>query len=555
MKEYIVLKIEEDTIIFDYRSILEEEKVFLNKNDLYKDSLFYGIKYYKKHEKKIVEMLLQKYKSFSTLKVSRLVTFKYVAYLISMLNIENLVLDFSSTIDLQDYKLFLGLKSLKNISCYYMPKGIKRSFNSNGINVYTSSLKEITDKFLMGQDAFENDTLYYKNVIKIKSEYPELLSDLKEFLKINYNLKAIHLYIYSKELIEGIVDLVKNDESRNVVVFLHQGYDKGDFISTNFEWLKKLSDKCKKDYTCEFRIIYANQFLRNNLFKQLTFNNLKLISILSVYVCIVSLIIIKSYDYIEKISVDQLKAQLLGDASSVINDEDEDEDYNYMEELPDQDVENNINNSSSNSSGRSSNSNKETKSRYSFSNSMAALKKINKDTKGYLIVKDTNISYPVVQSSDNNYYLTHDIYKNKASIGWIFFDYRNNTNGFDDNNIIYGHSMLNGMMFGTLKKTLNTSWRKNPDNLIISLDKEDGSYKFKIFSIYKVDYTTDYLKINFDSSEEKEEFIKLIKGRSNYKNDTPVNIDDKILTLSTCFGSNNKRLVVHAVLLKEGEEN
>ena len=56
------------------------------------------------------------------------------------------------------------------------------------------------------------------------------------------------------------------------------------------EWLRELSDKCKKDYTCEFRIIYANQFLRNNLFKQLTFNNLKLISVLCVYVCVVSLI-------------------------------------------------------------------------------------------------------------------------------------------------------------------------------------------------------------------------------------------------------------------------
>ena len=48
-----------------------------------------------------------------------------------------------------------------------------------------------------------------------------LLEDLKEFLKINYNLKAIHRYVYSKELIQSIVDLVKNDESRNVVIFLH----------------------------------------------------------------------------------------------------------------------------------------------------------------------------------------------------------------------------------------------------------------------------------------------------------------------------------------------
>ena len=147
---------------------------------------------------------------------------------------------------------------------------------------------------------------------------------LKEFLKINYNLKAIHIYVYSKELIESIVNLVKNDESRNVIVFLHQEYDKGNFIVGNFEWLRELSDKCKEDYTCEFRIVYSNSFLKNNLFKQLTFNNLKLISVLCVYVCIVSLIIIKAYDYIEEVSVEQLRSQIVSDGyvgDSFVNDD------------------------------------------------------------------------------------------------------------------------------------------------------------------------------------------------------------------------------------------
>ena len=139
-------------------------------------------------------------------------------------------------------------------------------------------------------------------------------------------------------------------------------------------------------------------------------------------------------------------------------------------------------------------------------------------------------------------------------MGWVFFDYRNDVSNLDDNNIIYGHSMKNGTMFGTLKKVLTTSWRKDADNMIISLDTENGSYKFKIFSSYKVDYTTDYLRTNFDSAEEKEEFIKLIRGRSSFKTNDSVTADDKILTLSTCAGGNNRRLVVHAVMLKDTEE-
>ena len=543
MKEYVVLNIVDNTIIFDYRTILEEEKVFVNKNSFYKDSLYYALKYYKRHEKRILQMILEKYNNtINIIKIKRLVSFKYVYTIIEKLKVENLVLDFLSTISLDDYKLFLNSNSVKNIYCYYMPKGVRNSFSARGVNVYMSSLKEISEDFMDQQDAFENDTLYYKNVIKIKKNYPLLIDDLTEFLKINYNLKAIHLYVYSKDLIESIVDLVKNDESRNVVIFLHQGYDSEDFIASNFAWLKGLSDKCKEDYTCEFRIIYANQFLRNNLFKQLTFNNLKLISVLCIYVCVVSLIIVKSYDYIEEISVEQLRSQLLSEA---MNSEDEDEDYTYEEELPEEPEEVPVE--------EPEEEKKEVKNKYAFENSLGMLKDINNEVKGYLTVKGTNIAYPVVQHDDNNYYLNHDIYKRKTYVGWVFFDYRNDTRGFDDNNIIYGHNMPNGTMFGSLKKVLNASWKKNEDNLIISLDKDSGNYKFKVFAIYKVDYTTDYLKINFSSDEDKEEFIKMIRGRSSFKSDEKVDASDTILTLSTCAGSNNKRLVVHAVLINDEE--
>ena len=46
-------------------------------------------------------------------------------------------------------------------------------------------------------------------------------------------------------------------------------------------------------------------------------------------------------------------------------------------------------------------------------------------------------------------------------MGWIYLDYRNNMSELDDNSIVYGHSMLNGTMFGTLHRVLNSSFRKN----------------------------------------------------------------------------------------------
>ena len=158
-----------------------------------------------------------------------------------------------------------------------------------------------------------------------------------------------------------------------------------------------------------------------------------------------------------------------------------------------------------------------------------------------------------MQSTDNDYHLEHTVYHESNWRGQTFLDYRNDIENLNDNSIIYGHSMLNGTMFGTLYRVINSSFRKNSENMIISLDTVTKSYKFKIFSAYRVDYTTDYLVNNFNSKEEFDSFVKLIKGRSSFKAKDKVEYGDKILTLSTCAGGGNRRMVVHAVLIKDGE--
>lgn len=540
MKEYVVIKFEANVLVFDFRTIDKEEKAFVNSNNEFKDSLFYDLKYFKRNYENIVSNIKAKHTNLNLVRVVRLVTFKYISYIIKELNLECLILDFLSTMDVEDYELFLQCSSLKEIYCYFMSSDFIYKFKEKNIEVHISSEKKISDKFLELHDTDNKDSLYYKKVITISEEYPLLIEDLKEFLKINYKLKAIHIRVYSKELIDSIVDLVKNDESRNVVIFLHQENDKGNFIVNNFKWLKELSDKCKEDYTCEFRIIYSNAFLGKNLFKQLTFNNLKLILILCIYISAVTLVIMKSYEYVEKMSIASLNSELLNNQEPD-NEEEEDEvfeetltdtDREMEEEIPQEVI----------------------KSKYTFDKSFKKLLSINKETVAYLTVKNTQISYPVVQHSDNSYYLGRDFYKKKTVMGWVYMDYRNNPKEFDDNTIIYGHNMKNGTMFGSLKKVLDSSWRKNEENMTISLDLPTGSYKFKIFSIYKVDYTTDYLITKFHSKSSKEDFINMITKRSIFNSGIKVGLDDKILTLSTCTGSNNRRLVVHAVLVKEGEE-
>ena len=292
MKEYIVLTIDKDTLFFNFRTIKDEENKFVNRLEFYNASLYFSLKYYKKNYSEIIKLL--KDKNIEVLTIKRLITFKYSVYLLTGLNIKKLRLDFPSTVSLQDYEMFLEVDTLKEIDCYYMPKFIVNKFNKKGVNVTLYNKEKVSDRFMLMQDAFDYETLYYKKNIEIREKYDNLVNDIREFLRINYNLKSIHLYVFSKELISSIMDLIKNDESREIIVFLHQGYDEYNFISKNFLWLKEINKKCKNEYTCEFRIVYSNSFLVNNLFKQLTFNNLKLISLLCIYVSLVSLIIIKS---------------------------------------------------------------------------------------------------------------------------------------------------------------------------------------------------------------------------------------------------------------------
>lgn len=551
MKEYIVLTISNQTLFFNFRTINEEESKYVNSLEFYNASLYLTLKYYRKNYSKVLELF--KDKNINILTIKRLITFKYSVYILNELKISYLRLDFPSTIGLEDYEMFLEVNTLKQIDCYYMPKFIIDKFKYNGVIVNLYNKEKVSDRFMLLQDAFDYETLYYKKNIEIRENYSTLLLDLKEFLRINYNLKSIHIYVFSKELINSIIDLVKKDESRNIIVFLHQSYDENGFITKNFAWLKELNKKCKDEYTCEFRIIYSNTFLFNNLFKQLTFNNLKLISLLCVYVSLVSLIIVKSYEYVEKMSIDELNNSINNGSYAADNNFELDrfnDKNNNNNNDDDTDEDNTTNNNNANNTNNSTNSNK-TNSKYNFDKVFSKLKKINNETVGFLTVKGSEINYPVVQHNDNSYYLTRDFYKRKSSMGWLYMDYRNDSVNFSSNNIIYGHSMLNGTMFGTLRSVLTSSFRKNSENMIISYDTPNGEYKFKIFAGYRVNYTTDYLKTDFENKKEFDSFVKLIRGRSTFKTNDKIEYGDKILTLSTCAGNGEKRLVVHAVLIKE----
>lgn len=172
----------------------------------------------------------------------------------------------------------------------------------------------------------------------------------------------------------------------------------------------------------------------------------------------------------------------------------------------------------------------------------------NSETVGWIQVNGTKVDYPIVQHTDNNFYLEHDFYKRKTTNGWIFGDYRNNFETFDNNTIIYGHNLISNKMFGSIPDILKNNWFKIKNNHYIKLSTKKTNSIWQIFSIYKIKPTTDYLQTKFNSTTTYQEFLNTIKNRSVYDFNLNLDYTDKIITLSTCDDTGTKRVVIHAKL-------
>lgn len=173
------------------------------------------------------------------------------------------------------------------------------------------------------------------------------------------------------------------------------------------------------------------------------------------------------------------------------------------------------------------------------------LKNTNQDTIAWLTVEGTTINYPIVQTSDNDYYLTHSYDKALTVTGWTFMDYRNNKMN-DKNTIFYGHNLINNTSFGSLKKLFNE--RKSDINILVLTD--DGkTYTYKVFSGYTIGPEVYYLRINFYGNDDYQKFLNTITSRNELAVSVPVTIDDSIITLSTCTDDNQGRRVIHAKLI------
>jgi len=180
---------------------------------------------------------------------------------------------------------------------------------------------------------------------------------------------------------------------------------------------------------------------------------------------------------------------------------------------------------------------------------LSALRAVNPDVVGWLYLPGADISQPVLQGADNDYYLKHSWERKWSAGGAVFLDYRCSSalDGF--HTIIYGHRMNNGSMFGSLQKYEDPDfWRENPT---VYLATEDAVYQYDIFAAWEPSVTSPVYGPAPESEAERNDFAALCRDSSQIDTGVAPGGSDRLLTLSTCAEQGHAtRWVVQAVLAR-----
>jgi len=179
---------------------------------------------------------------------------------------------------------------------------------------------------------------------------------------------------------------------------------------------------------------------------------------------------------------------------------------------------------------------------------LAALQEVNGDVLGWIQIPGMELSYPLVQGTDNDYYLHQTWQKKQSSVGSVFLDYRNSGDLNDFNTVIYGHNMKNGSMFGELDLFRDKTFLDEHPYVYIVDDA--GCRRYSIFAAFEVSVSTaEAYQLSFSGEEDKQSFIDSCLALSDVTTEAVPTVEDRIITLSTCTGLGySTRWVVQAVL-------
>ena len=177
----------------------------------------------------------------------------------------------------------------------------------------------------------------------------------------------------------------------------------------------------------------------------------------------------------------------------------------------------------------------------------------NADIIGWIEIENTNINYPVLQGSDNSFYMKHNYKKQWSSNGSIFLDKAFSWNPPSSNLLIYGHNNKNNTMFQSLLNYKSRKFYEQHPTIRFTTINDD--FYYDIISVFesKVYLKSDknvfryYYFVNANNKAEFDDFVQNAKNASLYDIDKSADYGEQLMTLSTCsYHTKDGRFVVVA---------
>lgn len=178
-----------------------------------------------------------------------------------------------------------------------------------------------------------------------------------------------------------------------------------------------------------------------------------------------------------------------------------------------------------------------------------ALETMNPDYTGWLYIEALDISYPIMQGPDEDYYLHRTFEGNDRYAGSLFINSGIPGDFSIPHTIIYGHNMKDMSMFGTLKLFSDKAMYNDSDMFWVLTKEKD--YCYRIFSIHTCFDESDTYMLFSGPSQSVSDFIRNMLNQSEIRMpDTEYDDNSKVVTLSTClYETGPERYVVQGIRL------
>jgi sortase B len=185
-----------------------------------------------------------------------------------------------------------------------------------------------------------------------------------------------------------------------------------------------------------------------------------------------------------------------------------------------------------------------------------SLRQINGDVIGWIYIPDTQINYPIVQGENNDEYLYHLLTGEYNGSGSIFMDYRNDADWLDRHSVIYGHNMKNGTMFADILNYQNRDFYKaHPTGYLLT---PYGNFEIVFFAGYVANPTVpeeNAWELNFADDESYLQWLSNAESRSAFQSNTVPDVQERVITLSTCsYAYDDARFILQGVLKPMNEQ-